>query len=45
MAKMPIVTPNKERMVLNRLDFKALPANRKLSKICLSVRITGVKRG
>jgi len=32
MAKMPIVTPKRERMVRVRLDFKAVMANLKLSQ-------------
>jgi hypothetical protein len=32
-AKIPTVTPSKERIVRNKLDFNALQANLKLSKI------------
>src|SRR5689334_20349783 len=41
MAKMPTVTPNSERTVRRMLDFRALPANRKLSKIWRKVFIKG----
>jgi hypothetical protein len=38
-AKIPIVTPSKERTVLKRLTLKAFQANLKLSKTSLIQRI------
>lgn len=43
MAKMPTVTPKSERIVRNKLTFRALKAKLKLSKMSLIVSIDILK--
>lgn len=43
MAKIPTVTPKRERTVRNKLTFSAVRANRKLSKMSRSVSMITLK--